>query len=159
MLSRCHKRTPVLVFQAMPNFHLGIPSSVLLLNALASRHRWDEEISQFTVEVDAHEAPEESASEEQSGSEALPPAGLNAEVHQPAESQTSSVDAATEQEKPAAAPTLRVVSGALETSNLNNVSEMAAMIQNSREFDSLQRNVTILMNDLGRKVASEIGKI
>ena len=65
----------------------------------------------------------------------------------------------TGQEKPAAAPTLRVVSGALETSNLNNVSEMAAMIQNSREFDSLQRNVTILMNDLGRKVASEIGKI
>jgi flagellar basal-body rod protein FlgF len=65
----------------------------------------------------------------------------------------------TGQETPAASPNLRVVSGALETSNLNNVSEMAAMIQNSREFDSLQRNVTLLMNDLGRKVASEIGKI
>ena len=54
---------------------------------------------------------------------------------------------------------VRVVQGAVEMSNVNTVSEMAAMIQNSREFDSLQRNITLLMNDLGRKVSSEIGKI
>ena len=33
------------------------------------------------------------------------------------------------------------------------------MMQNSREFDSLQRSVTLIMNDLGRKVANEIGRI
>jgi flagellar basal-body rod protein FlgF len=54
---------------------------------------------------------------------------------------------------------VRVVQGSLEMANVNTVSEMAAMIQNSREFDSLQRNITLLMNDLGRKVSSEIGKI
>lgn len=65
---------------------------------------------------------------------------------------------ATGKEKTQEATNVRVVQGALETSNINTISEMAAMIQNSREFDSLQRNVTILMNDL-RKATSEIGKL
>ncbi len=53
----------------------------------------------------------------------------------------------------------RVLQGTLEMSNVNVVSEMATMMQNSREFDSLQRSVTLMMNDLGRKVATEIGRI
>ncbi|MGH9943523.1 MAG: flagellar basal-body rod protein FlgF [Pyrinomonadaceae bacterium] len=66
---------------------------------------------------------------------------------------------ATGAERPAEANSARVVQGALEMSNVNPVSELAAMMQNGREFDSLQRSMTMLMNDLGRKVASEIGKI
>jgi flagellar basal-body rod protein FlgF len=53
----------------------------------------------------------------------------------------------------------RVVQNTLEMSNVNPMSEMAAMLQNSREFETLQRSVTTLMNDLGRKVASEIGRL
>lgn len=52
----------------------------------------------------------------------------------------------------------RIVQGALESSNINPVSEMVAMINNNREFDSLQKSVTLLMNDLGRKISGEIGK-
>jgi flagellar basal-body rod protein FlgF len=58
-----------------------------------------------------------------------------------------------------AATTTRIVQGALESSNVDPITEMAAMMQNSREFDSLQRSITMLMNDLGRKVASEIGRL
>lgn len=53
----------------------------------------------------------------------------------------------------------RVVQGALESSNINSLTEMVAMINNNREFDSLQKNISLLMNDLGRKIAGEIGKI
>ncbi len=63
------------------------------------------------------------------------------------------------QEKASETSATRVVQGALETSNVNVVSEMVAMMQNGREFESLQRSVTLMMNDLGRKVSSEIGKI
>lgn len=65
---------------------------------------------------------------------------------------------ATGNEKPQEATNLRVVQGTLETSNINTISEMAAMIQNSREFDSLEKNISILMNDL-RRATSEIGKL
>jgi flagellar basal-body rod protein FlgF len=70
-----------------------------------------------------------------------------------------SLFAATGAERPAEAPQTRLLQGALETSNVNVVAEMAAMMQNGREFDSLQRSVTLMMNDLGRKVATEIGRI
>lgn len=53
----------------------------------------------------------------------------------------------------------RVLQGSLESSNINSVSEMVAMINNQREFENLQKNVSLLMNDLGRKIAGEIGKI
>ena len=53
----------------------------------------------------------------------------------------------------------RVVQGALEMSNVSSLTEMVAMMQNSREFESLQRSVSTLMNDLGRKVATEVGKL
>ena len=61
--------------------------------------------------------------------------------------------------KPQVANNVRVLSGVIEMSNVNSVTEMAVMIQNSREFDSLQRSITLMMNDLGRKVSSEIGKL
>lgn len=62
-------------------------------------------------------------------------------------------------EQPQSAFGTRVVQGVLEMSNVNVVSEMAQMMQNSREFDSLQRSVTLMMSDVGRKVANEIGRL
>lgn len=53
----------------------------------------------------------------------------------------------------------RVVQGALESSNVNSLTEMVAMMQNTREFDSLQRSVSMMMNDIGRTVANELGKL
>ena len=53
----------------------------------------------------------------------------------------------------------RVLPGSLETSNVNTVSEMVAMMQNSREFESLQKSITMMMNDIGRKISSELGRI
>ncbi|MET0752971.1 MAG: flagellar basal-body rod protein FlgF [Pyrinomonadaceae bacterium] len=66
---------------------------------------------------------------------------------------------ATGTENPQENVNSRVVQGALESSNVNSLTEMVAMINNSREFESLQKSVTLLMNDLGRKIAGEIGKI
>lgn len=60
--------------------------------------------------------------------------------------------------QPLAAERARVVQGALEASNVNGVTELVSMMQNGREFDSLQRAIT-LTRELGRRVASEIGKI
>ncbi len=53
----------------------------------------------------------------------------------------------------------KVVQGSLENSNINSISEMVAMINNNREFESLQKSLTLLMTDLGRKISGEIGKI
>lgn len=53
----------------------------------------------------------------------------------------------------------RVVQGALESSNIDPVSEMVAMISNNREFESLQRSLSLIMNDVGRKISSDIGNI
>ncbi len=66
---------------------------------------------------------------------------------------------ATGKEQPLDANGTRVVQGVLELSNVNAVTEMATMMHNSREFDSLQRSITMMMNDIGRKIASEIGRI
>jgi flagellar basal-body rod protein FlgF len=52
----------------------------------------------------------------------------------------------------------RVMQGTLEMSNVNSLSEMVAMMQNTREFDSLQRSVSMMMNDIGRTIANEIAK-
>lgn len=71
----------------------------------------------------------------------------------------SSLFVAGGQGKPTEATGTRVIQGALEMSNTNSLTEMVAMMQNTREFESLQKSVTTLMNDLGRKVASEIGRL
>lgn len=60
---------------------------------------------------------------------------------------------------PLSAASTRITQSALEASNVEPISEMAAMIQNSREFDTLQKSITMLMNDLGRKVSTEIGRL
>ena len=65
----------------------------------------------------------------------------------------------TARKNPQADANSKVVQGALESSNVNSLTEMVAMINNNREFESLQKNVSLLMNDLGRKIAGEIGKI
>ena len=66
---------------------------------------------------------------------------------------------ATGTEQPQEGIDSKVVQGSLENSNINSVSEMVSMINNNREFESLQKSVTLLMNDIGRKISSEIGKI
>ena len=53
----------------------------------------------------------------------------------------------------------KVIQGSLEGSNINSVTEMVAMINNNREFESLQKSLTLLINDIGRKISGEIGKI
>lgn len=67
--------------------------------------------------------------------------------------------APTGTERPTEATGARVMQGVLESSNVNPVAELSAMIEASREFDSLQRSITLQMNDLGRKVANEIGRL
>lgn len=66
---------------------------------------------------------------------------------------------ATGKEPPQNTNNTRIAQGVLELSNVNAVTEMATMLHNSREFDSLQRSITLMMNDIGRKVATEIGRI
>ena len=67
--------------------------------------------------------------------------------------------ALTGAEQPTPAANSKVMQGALEASNVTSISEMVAMINNNREFESLQKSVSLLMNDLGRKISGEIGKI
>ncbi len=62
-------------------------------------------------------------------------------------------------ESPKTDNSTRVVQNSLEMSNVDTMNEMAAMLHNSREFDSLQRSITTMMNDIGRKVANELGRI
>jgi flagellar basal-body rod protein FlgF len=61
------------------------------------------------------------------------------------------------EQPPLEATGTRVEQGMLEASNVNPVGELVAMIQNNREFESLQRSIT-LQGSL-RKIAGEIGKI
>jgi flagellar basal-body rod protein FlgF len=65
----------------------------------------------------------------------------------------------TGNEKPLQATNSSVHQGSLEGSNINSIQEMISMINNNREFESIQKSVTLLMNDLGKKIAGEIGKI
>lgn len=57
------------------------------------------------------------------------------------------------------AANFRVVQGALESSNVNTLTEMVAMLNNNREFESLQKSMSLMMNDIGKKIAGEIGRI
>lgn len=62
-------------------------------------------------------------------------------------------------ESPKADNTTKIIQYSLEMSNVDTMNEMAAMLHNSREFDFLQRSITTMMNDIGRKVANELGRI
>lgn len=66
---------------------------------------------------------------------------------------------ATGSEAPQQNVSAKVIQGSLEGSNINSISEMVAMINNNREFESLQKSLTLLVNDIGRKISGEIGKI
>ncbi|MFM9904748.1 MAG: flagellar basal-body rod protein FlgF [Pyrinomonadaceae bacterium] len=70
----------------------------------------------------------------------------------------NSLFVATGTEPPQESAGSKIVQGSLENSNINPISEMVAMINNNREFESLQKSLTVLMNDIGRKVSSELGK-
>lgn len=52
----------------------------------------------------------------------------------------------------------KVVQGALESSNINSITEMVAMINNNREFENLQKGLSLL-GEAGRKIAGEIGRL
>jgi flagellar basal-body rod protein FlgF len=67
--------------------------------------------------------------------------------------------AASGAEVPQPATGSRVIQESLEGSNVNPLTEMVSMINNNREFESLQKSLTLLMNDIGRKVSGEIGKM
>jgi len=62
-------------------------------------------------------------------------------------------------EPPQANANASVIQGSLENSNINSITEMVAMINNNREFESLGKSISILMNDIGRKISGEIGKL
>ena len=66
---------------------------------------------------------------------------------------------ATGLEQPQDATDSKIVQGAIENSNVNPISEMVAMINNNREFESLEKSLTVLMNDVGRKISGELGKL
>jgi flagellar basal body rod protein FlgG len=52
----------------------------------------------------------------------------------------------------------RLVTGALEQSNVGLVERMAQMTEVTRTFEALQRGVTILMNDLDGRAINDLGR-
>lgn len=52
----------------------------------------------------------------------------------------------------------RLVSGALEESNVSLVERMAQMTEVTRTYEALQRGVVILMNDLDGRAINDLGK-
>lgn len=71
----------------------------------------------------------------------------------------SSFFVATGRQPAVEASSTRVVQGSLEMSNVNSLTEMVAMMQNTREFESLQKSVGMIMNDIGKTVATELGRL
>jgi flagellar basal-body rod protein FlgF len=71
----------------------------------------------------------------------------------------NSLFAATGRQPALEATGTRVVQGTLELSNVNSLTEMVAMMQNTREFESLQKAVAMMMNGVGKIVANELGKL
>jgi flagellar basal-body rod protein FlgF len=52
----------------------------------------------------------------------------------------------------------RVISGALEQSNVNVIDRMVALTEANRAFEGLQKGVSILMNDIDARAIQEIGR-
>ena len=52
----------------------------------------------------------------------------------------------------------RVVSGALEQSNVSVVDRMVALTEINRGFEALQRGVSVLFNDIDSRAISELGR-
>ncbi len=53
---------------------------------------------------------------------------------------------------------VKLVSGALEQSNVSVVDRMAAMTELSRSFEALQRGVSVLMNEIDGRAITELAK-
>jgi len=51
-----------------------------------------------------------------------------------------------------------IKSGYLETSNVNPVSSMVKMVEIMRHFESIQKSVNLLMNDINSKAIEKLGK-
>lgn len=82
-----------------------------------------------------------------------------ADANQALTKEGSSLFAATGRQVATEAASTRVVQGTLEMSNVNSLTEMVAMMQNTREFESLQKAVSMMMNDIGKTVATELGRL
>jgi flagellar basal-body rod protein FlgF len=82
-----------------------------------------------------------------------------ADLNQALTKEGSSLFVATGRQVATEATGTRVVQGTLEGSNVNSLTEMVAMMQNTREFESLQKAVSTMMNDVGKTVATELGRI
>ena len=54
--------------------------------------------------------------------------------------------------------TTRVVAGALEQSNVGMVQRMAQMTEVARNFEALQKGISVLMNDIDGRAISELGR-
>jgi flagellar basal body rod protein FlgG len=67
--------------------------------------------------------------------------------------------ALTGKERPQAATDVRVIQGSLEMANGDPLLEMAALLKNMSEFESLQKSISLLMNDVGRKISNDIGRV
>lgn len=59
---------------------------------------------------------------------------------------------------PETAPDSRVRSGMLEQSNVMPTERMAQLLGNSRNFDALQRGISVLMNDIDGRAITELGR-
>jgi flagellar basal-body rod protein FlgG len=56
------------------------------------------------------------------------------------------------------ASTAKIKSGYLEQSNVNAVSSMVRMIGIMRQFESLQKTIHLVMNDMNTKVIDKLGR-
>ncbi len=54
--------------------------------------------------------------------------------------------------------TATVKSGYLETSNVNPVSSLVRMVEIMRQFESIQKSMSLLMNDINSKAIEKLGK-
>lgn len=59
---------------------------------------------------------------------------------------------------PEAATDVRVVAGSLESANVTVVDRMAALTEISRAFESLQRGISVLANDIDGRAITELGR-
>jgi flagellar basal body rod protein FlgG len=82
-----------------------------------------------------------------------------ADANQALTKEGGSLFVATGRQRASEAADIRVVQGTLEMSNVNSMTEMVAMMQNTREFESLQKAVAMMMNDIGKTVATELGRL
>jgi flagellar basal-body rod protein FlgF len=82
-----------------------------------------------------------------------------ADANQALTKEGSSLFAATGRQRASEATDTRVVQGTLEMSNVNSLTEMVAMMQNTREFESLQKAVGMMMNGVGKIVSNDLGKL